>query len=545
MIVYGDPSYQATLTSLSDRLRSHREGLPSGASLDDLRSLLIEAGQLEQAVHDAGLDEALTPCERITDGLANAFVSRWRGAEPVELPSFDELPSGEERLTVKVPEGFAFYGLYPEGYAVAARRWLDSVRPAGQVAVIGIRSIGTTLSAVVLATLRGEGIPAHRFTVRPGGHPYARQVEIAPSLLHRAEWALIVDEGPGQSGSSMASVAEAVHRAGIPRNRIAFLPGHGGEPGAQASEEVRSWWASVPRFVTPTEELRWKGRTLEETLAAATGEVVTTREVSGGAWRELVFPDPASWPAIALPFERRKILMTRTDGTKVIWKFTGLSEPLSSPGERGGGEGQHLGFTSTPWIEGRPLRREDATPEILTQIGRHIASVAGPRLATDEADAARKRLEGVLYWNTLESPGPTIELSAPIIDSLPSSGDGRLAPYEWRQTPEGTIVKVPRVASTLDHTIVGPQPIAWDVAGAMVEWGLNEATAAPLLAEVPAIDGEALRFYRLAYAAFRMGTCAMFAGMSDEAEAARLRRDEAFYREAILRLTLADLPPPS
>jgi hypothetical protein len=523
MIVYGDPSNQATLTSLSDRLRSRREGLPLGALLDDLRSLLIEAGQLEQAVHDAVLDEALAPCARITDGLASVFVSRWQSTESVELLSFDELPSGEEWLTVKVPEGFAFYGLYPEGYAVAARRWLDSVRPAGQVAVIGIRSIGTTLSAVVLAALRAEGVPAHRFTVRPGGHPYARQVEITPSLLHRADWALIVDEGPGQSGSSMASVAEAVHRAGIPHDRIVFLPGHGGEPGGQASEEVKSWWSSTPRFFTPIEELRWKGRTLEVTLAATTGEVVATREVSGGAWRELVFLDPTGWPAVALPFERRKILMTRSDGSKVLWKFTGL-------------QNGRLGFTSAPWIEGPPLRREDATPELLSQVGRHIVYVAGPPLVANEAEAARKRLEDVLYWNTLESPWPTVKRTAPDCGPLPSYGDGRMAPYEWRRLPGGKVVKVPRVASTLDHTIVGPQPIAWDIAGAVVEWGLDEATAAPLLAELPPIASEVLRFYCLAYAAFRMGTCAMFAGMSDDSEASRLKRDEAFYREAILRL---------
>jgi len=226
-----------------------------------------------------------------------------------------------------------------------------------------------------------------------------------------------------------------------------------------------------------------------------------------------------------MPFERRKILMTRTGGSKVLWKFTGLQEGRST-----------LGFTLTPWIEGHPLRREDSTPEILAQIGRHIASVAGPPLTTDEANAARKRLEDVLYWNTLESPSPTIGLSAPVTASLPSSGDGRLFPFEWRLTPAGAVVRVPRLASTLDHTIVGDQPIVWDVVGALTEWGLDQSTAAPLLAEVPPIDDEALRFYRLAYAAFRMGMCAMCASMSDESEAKRLRRDEAFYREAILRL---------
>ncbi|RYG23452.1 hypothetical protein EON82_13975 [bacterium] len=525
MIVYGDPSHETTLATLSLRLRSQLANLSPKASLDALRAALIEAGQMEQAVHDALDDaEAIGRCEAATDALAETFVRCWSG-QPFEIPTIGELPEDNQIVTVKLPEGFAFYGLYPEGYIVAVQRWLASVRPVEPVAVIGIRSIGTTLSAIVTATLQAEDVTAHRFTVRPGGHPFQRRIEIAPSDLRKAQWALIVDEGPGLSGSSMASVAEAVHKAGIPRDQIAFFPGHGGEPGAHASEETRAWWTSVPRFFTPTEALRWDGQALEEVLADATGDVRQIREISGGAWRELVFSSRDEWPSVALPFERRKILITRRDGSAVLWKYVGLTVP-----------GTTLGFEAQPWVEGKALRREDLKRDVIDRLGRHIASVAGPPLTGEAAVKARERLVKMVRVN-LEEAGLEIPTLTPSQEQGgPSAGEYRLAPWEWRRLPNGDIVKTGRISPTLDHTIVGRHPLAWDIAGAMVEWDLDEEAEKALLANAPKVSSEALRFYRLAYAAFRMGMCAMCAGMSDQAEARRLRRDDAFYREAILRL---------
>jgi len=53
-------------------------------------------------------------------------------------------------VRVKVPEGFAFYTLYPEQYCAAASRWCDEhATSARRVLVVGVRSIGTSLSALV------------------------------------------------------------------------------------------------------------------------------------------------------------------------------------------------------------------------------------------------------------------------------------------------------------------------------------------------------------------------------------------------------------
>src|SRR5205085_4840116 len=103
------------------------------------------------------------------------------------------------------PEGFCFYALHPLDYADLALQIPLSDKP---IAVIGIRSIGTTLSAVVAAAL-WQAVPSRkveRATVRPSGHPYDRKTVLSGDTLffvqrNRQENStfLIVDEGPGLS----------------------------------------------------------------------------------------------------------------------------------------------------------------------------------------------------------------------------------------------------------------------------------------------------------------------------------------------------------
>jgi hypothetical protein len=97
----------------------------------------------------------------------------------------------------------------------------------------------------------------------------------------------------------------------------------------------------------------------------------------------------------------------------------------------------------------------------------------------------------------------------------------------------------------MDHTIVGPQPAAWDLAGALVEWRLGRAATARFLRAYEEAGGEpvppeSLAFYRLAYAAFRMGECSLLAWLSpdDPDEAARNRRAEEAYRRQVRKILL-------
>ena len=119
-------------------------------------------------------------------------------------------------MTIKEPEGYAFYAVYPEMYAMAAR----ALPPSAKRLVIGIRSIGTSLGAAV-----ARACGAALITVRPIGHPFARRLALDDALRdHILSFhdLAIVDEGPGLSGSSFGCVADFLEDHGVAPERIAF-----------------------------------------------------------------------------------------------------------------------------------------------------------------------------------------------------------------------------------------------------------------------------------------------------------------------------------
>src|SRR5690606_3436750 len=135
-----------------------RAGMAGPDSLDDVRALLIQCGQLEQAVSDSGLVDAQWQAhfQQVTNNAAHAFFSAYVGEHVSAINVDDELINVRRRLSrdvpfdaelsIKVPEGYEFYALYPEQYCESARRWLDEHRSAKSALVAGIRSIGTSLS---------------------------------------------------------------------------------------------------------------------------------------------------------------------------------------------------------------------------------------------------------------------------------------------------------------------------------------------------------------------------------------------------------------
>ena len=143
-------------------------------------------------------------------------------------PRMEAPPDGldlPDSITMRVPEGYAFYALYPEAYAEAAR----SLKLAGPVTVIGLRSIGTSLAAITAAAIGASSL----VTLRPFGDAYARQVAISDALarvlLSDSDGQfVIVDEGPGLSGSSFGAVADWLEDHGVAEDRLIALPIHGG-----------------------------------------------------------------------------------------------------------------------------------------------------------------------------------------------------------------------------------------------------------------------------------------------------------------------------
>src|SRR4051794_31851718 len=178
MLVYGDHSDFADprdrLEDLSQRLAIVASMSPGLERHAHLITALIEAGMLVQGVADAGLPPG--PIDEFVHALARCAVTSFDSGmrELCKLPGIPQVAL-PDRIELRLPEGFAFYAVYPEAYIAAARR----LKLLGPPLVIGIRSIGTTLGAVVSAAL--DAPPA--VSARPFGDPYARRAELREGIL--------------------------------------------------------------------------------------------------------------------------------------------------------------------------------------------------------------------------------------------------------------------------------------------------------------------------------------------------------------------------
>src|SRR4051812_16223396 len=92
---------------------------------DSLRDLLIDFGQLESGVADALPydDPAVGELRRVSVNLGTLFS---RPSARVDLTIRSDLP---EEIRVGVPEGYAYYGLFPESYAAAAENFYSECTP--------------------------------------------------------------------------------------------------------------------------------------------------------------------------------------------------------------------------------------------------------------------------------------------------------------------------------------------------------------------------------------------------------------------------------
>ena len=351
-------------------------------------------------------------------------------------------------INVKVPEGYAFYLLYPEQYILAVEQWLaaQSTDFVGDGVVVGLRSIGTSLSAIIAERLRQSGRVGNvrRITVRPHGSPFARMVtlphDFPGTVPGPGDWALAVDEGPGLSGSSLAAAYSALTAAGFAADRVALLTGHGGLPGGEGDESVRRIWQSAHRYAPPLAELRWDGLTLQESLSAVSAKLAeylpppvsidgVLYDLGGGAWRAFSYPKVrnADWPPTAPAFERPKFLWrpSGADHGGLVWTYVGMSEVLRPDGslfsreqaaarriDHLAGAGfteavcaSELGFIATSWIDGARLRAEDASVDsaIVSLLASYCAAASLPALSDEEARAGWRRLQEMLRWNVKEA----------------------------------------------------------------------------------------------------------------------------------------------
>ncbi len=550
MLVYGDHGERA---NPAERLAAIRDQLDPAAIRQGIQrhltlvGALVEAGRVLQGVADADFaacahDRPIPQAAALAtflQALAGAVCKSWdQGfAGNLAIPTPPPLPNLPE-IELRLPEGYAFYALYPEAYAEAARRLIL----AGSPRVIGIRSIGTSLAAIVAAALDAP-VPV---TVRPFGDPFARQIAVAPDLarglLAGDPHFIIVDEGPGLSASSFGAVVDWLQERGVPLSRIAVLPSHGGSPGSEASEPIRTRWPLLQGQVAdfgPTLPGLLHGWT-EQALGKLDGPLI---EISGGEWRRhLSLPH---WPAVNPMWERRKFL-ARAKGEPLLFRFAGLGDhgtaklalarTLHAAGLTPEPRALVHGFLCERWHEdATPLSPNDEPPIA------HIAHYIGTRalLAPAPADSgaslatlltmARRNIGLALGEEAaaaLDRWEPRLPALAAMVQRTVT--DNRLLPHEWLRLPDGRLLKSDALDHHAAHDLIGCQDLAWDVAGAIVEFDLDPPSADRLLSATEHAAGRSiapglLAFYRVAYAAFRLGQSAISLSMvADPAERDRL-----------------------
>lgn len=583
MLVYGDAVQREPATTALARLRlAMRQVDTTAPGLERhgrLTGLLIDAGMLAQGFADAhfersGVDAAgveEVTAMRLVMALAHCCAVSWNCsfAQTATLPWLElracDHAARDQWLEMRTPEGYAFYALYPESYLQAALRCRASVSdPAAPWRVIGLRSIGTSLSAMVAIAL-GAPLP---LTLRPTGPPFERRIEAeAPARLPGGCRFAIVDEGPGLSGSSMAAAIRWLTGAGprVRPDQLHLFPSHGNGPGAHASDEVRRLWAQAPQWVSGFDasvlEAGDPAHRLSNWIAQALGPLdEPLQDIGNGAWRKLQ-PTAASRPP-SHPWQERRKYLAHASGRRWLAKFVGLGRRGVHAFERASALAA-AGFCPEPvafchgflverWRDDmRPLPPQLAPP-LRSRFVAHLSAYLAYRALRFPAPSGRGaslvQLQAMARHNTQEALGATAATAWQARESLaaslqarvmPIETDSRLHAWEWLMQ-EDRFLKTDAVDHHAAHDLVGCQDVAWDIAGATVELSLSDKEELTLIGQLRAagvrLDEDLLRFLKPCYLAFQMGYFRMALDDSREAddrpplEAARARYEAGLTR---------------
>ena len=571
---------------------------PGAADAEAALSFFIDVAELEAAIADA-----LSPERDALDPIARAMRDATRAAAgEVRLPDGRLIGDGgtetrrypdartavrqaidfisrqplPDTLAMRVSEGYAYYALFPETYAFSAERFWMALRPA-RVAVIGIRSIGTGLSAIVAERLRAKGCETWTCTVRPRGHPFDRRLSLGQDIENawqseaaRGAVFAVVDEGPGLSGSSFASVVDAIERLGVAGDRIVLFPSWDPDPARLKSDRARTLWRRYVRWCTDARET---GLTPSQLCETGSNSI----DFSAGAWRATIFGDERNWPAVHPQHERWKIAAPREHR---IIRFAGLGRYGRTARDRAAQLGDlgigvppgplRHGFLELPFVPGTPLAACGNVGDAVA-VGTYIGTVAHAFAGQEPADAAS--LAHVIETNVRELVGDAaVARVRPLVNEpprdLPSAYiDGRMLAHEWIRAdasnrrhasdagrPRGGhgLMKVDALDHARDHFYPGPQSPAWDLAAASLELGMDGAEELAMLDAFERAGRDrrargALAFYKVAYAAFRGGYASMaadsLAGTSDGQRFAGVRDGWRRYLESALARRLTPSAP--
>jgi hypothetical protein len=577
MIVYGDHKrthsawhFREAALAAAGAVGALPAGIGRHAAVVDL---FVSISELVQGLADAEFAiarvDANSPRRKLGSellvGLSQEVLRSWQrgfglcGAlDPALLAKLTAIDCDTE-ITTGPAEGYALYALYPETYLLAG---LQSSLGAN-TCVIGIRSIGVGLAAMVAAALAA---PAP-VSVRPIGHPFRRRIRAAPELIDGwrdrpdANFA-IVDEGPGLSGSSFHAVIAWLMGQGVDLGRIHLFPSHRGGPGPNASAEMRDVWGRCRCHVADFEETfdGCVAPKLRQWVEGLLGKAdVGIDEISGGKWRNHIPVSPELWPPVFAGLERRKFIASAGAGRWLV-KFAGLGETgraklrtaqaLYKAGFTPEVVGLCHGFLAERWIDADRLDRvEPARDMLIERLGRYLGWRAAG-LQTEESGASAGELASMAAQNSREALGENqAEALKAWFASQPSHHiarrieiDGRLLPWEFLVCPDGTLLKTDAVDHCRSHDLVGCQCVEWDIAGAKVEYELSDAEFSRLVECVEAgashaVDLSLAAFMEPCYLALQLGLWTMAGQWTSGDERARAIRAAGRYRTGLLRFT--------
>ena len=154
---------------------------------------------------------------------------------------------------------------------------------------------------------------------------------------------------------------------------------------------------------------------------------------------------------------------------------------------------------------------------------------------TDRPDELQQMLE----YNVRQEFGVDLILPQGALRAQsPVLVDGRMQPHEWISADR--IFKTDSVDHGDNHFFPGPCDIAWDLAGAAIEWHMTADTIQIFLSLFQKFSGieasERLPIYMLAYCVFRLGFCKMAISTALDDDVDRLRRAFMRYRRLAIEL---------
>lgn len=511
---------------------------PDDNLYDTILSALITISEFETGITDSLYTDGdtLTPlssaCRKMTILISKMLYDHWDNRIDSQQKSkqlkFLLGNITEEDIPYRIPvctqEGYAYYGLFPECYIEAAKRFFREKSPK-KVICVGLRSIGTSLSALVHATLEISGCDVESFTLRPKGSPFDRQVEITDDLekfiISKKEACFaVIDEGPGLSGSSICGTLKKLSEYGIGSDRCVIFPSWDPDPKQFISDHAKSIWNDYRKYSVDFQKIWVESKRLNRIFQA---DIV--KDFSAGGWRYSLYKKQSEFPPSHPHHERRKFLVVRNN-RKMLTKWIGfgtygkeldtrarlLSENRFSP--------EYItnvnGFVLLSYIEGNTLNAESFRSELADFAANYFSFIR--RNFPSQLTTPYDLMTEMIRVNVKESLGHGYESRVSgILSKFPiefylsdiCAIDGRVMPHEWLES-NGKYYKVDHLEHHADQFFHGCQNIAWDLAAFCLEFGLDTKQEYSFLQSYIHAGGNKnilniINFYSIAYLAFRIG----------------------------------------